>query len=90
MLTAWLTDTRPCVAGVLRAQGNLLYAALADSPWWGRRRTQALLVGVAGLSLLVGPIGAASVASSLAAVLTEIYLCNVCSCQEILRRNGRG
>jgi hypothetical protein len=34
--------------------------------------------------------GAASVASFLAAVLTEIYLCNVCSCQEILRRNGRG
>jgi hypothetical protein len=23
-------------------------------------------------------------------VLTEIYLCNVCSCPEILRRNGRG
>eukprot|EP01047_Picozoa_sp_COSAG01_P069574 COSAG01_NODE_10328_length_2192_cov_4.946011_3_plen_81_part_00 len=23
-------------------------------------------------------------------VLTEIYLCNVCSCHEILRRNGRG
>jgi hypothetical protein len=22
--------------------------------------------------------------------LTEIYLCNVCACQEILRRNGRG
>jgi hypothetical protein len=22
--------------------------------------------------------------------VTEIYLCNVCSCQEILRRNGRG
>jgi hypothetical protein len=34
--------------------------------------------------------GAAAVASVLAAVLTEIYLCNVCSCQEILRRNGRG
>jgi hypothetical protein len=34
--------------------------------------------------------GAASVASFLAAVVTEIYLCNVCSCQEILRRNGRG
>eukprot|EP01047_Picozoa_sp_COSAG01_P071938 COSAG01_NODE_11306_length_1962_cov_1.798175_1_plen_48_part_10 len=34
--------------------------------------------------------GEASVASFLAAVLTEIYLCNVCSCQEILRRNGRG
>jgi hypothetical protein len=34
--------------------------------------------------------GAAAVASFLAAVLTEIYLRNVCSCQEILRRNGRG
>jgi hypothetical protein len=34
--------------------------------------------------------GAASVASFLTAVFTEIYLCNVCFCQEILRRNGRG
>jgi hypothetical protein len=34
--------------------------------------------------------GAASVASLLTTVCTEIYLCNVCSCQEILRRNGRG
>jgi ATP-dependent RNA helicase RhlE len=34
--------------------------------------------------------GAAAVVSFLAAVLTEIYLCNVCSCQEILRHNGRG
>jgi hypothetical protein len=34
--------------------------------------------------------GAASAASFLAAVLTEIYPCNVFSCQEILRRNGRG
>jgi hypothetical protein len=34
--------------------------------------------------------GAAAVASSLEAALTEIYLCNACSCQEILRRNGRG
>jgi hypothetical protein len=34
--------------------------------------------------------GAASVASFLAAaVLTGIYPCSVCSCQEILRRNGR-
>jgi hypothetical protein len=33
--------------------------------------------------------GAAAVASFLAAVLTEIYLCDVCSGQEILRRNGR-
>jgi hypothetical protein len=34
--------------------------------------------------------GAASVASFWAAVATEIYLCNVCSGQEILRCNGRG
>jgi hypothetical protein len=34
--------------------------------------------------------GAASAASFSAAVSTEIYPCNVCSCQEILRRNGRG
>jgi beta-glucosidase-like glycosyl hydrolase len=34
--------------------------------------------------------GAASVASFQAAVLTDIYLRNVCSCHEILRRNGRG
>jgi hypothetical protein len=34
--------------------------------------------------------GAAAVASFVAAVLTEMYLCNVCSCQEMLRRNGRG
>jgi hypothetical protein len=34
--------------------------------------------------------GAASAASFLAAVLAEIYLCNVCSYQERLRRNERG
>eukprot|EP01049_Picozoa_sp_SAG25_P015028 SAG25_NODE_2891_length_1331_cov_0.860390_1_plen_106_part_00 len=34
--------------------------------------------------------GAVAVASFVAAILTEIYLCNVCSCQEIVRRNGRG
>jgi hypothetical protein len=32
----------------------------------------------------------AAVASFLSAVLTEIDLCDACSCQEILRRNGRG
>jgi hypothetical protein len=31
----------------------------------------------------------ATVASFVAAVLTEIYLCDVCSCRETLRRNGR-
>jgi hypothetical protein len=42
-------------------------------------------------SHVVGPgAGAASVASFVASVLTEMYLCNVCSCQRILRRNGRG
>eukprot|EP01047_Picozoa_sp_COSAG01_P027359 COSAG01_NODE_1803_length_9197_cov_11.062321_4_plen_58_part_00 len=45
--------------------------------------------------LLVWPLGmaagAAAVASFLAADLTEIYLCNVCPCQEIIsKRNGRG
>jgi hypothetical protein len=34
--------------------------------------------------------GAPSVASFEAAVLAEISLCNVCSCQEMLRRHGRG
>jgi hypothetical protein len=38
--------------------------------------------------------GAASVASLLAsllaAILTDIYLCNVCLCHEMLRRNGLG
>jgi hypothetical protein len=55
--------------------------------------------GVAGgsvsapLKLLAAQLitaGAAAVASFQAAVLAEIYLCNVCSCQEMLRRNGRG
>jgi hypothetical protein len=34
--------------------------------------------------------GAAAVASFVAGVLTGLYLGNVCSCQEILRRSGRG
>jgi hypothetical protein len=34
--------------------------------------------------------GAAAVVSYLAAVLAEIYLCNACSYQELLRDNGRG
>jgi hypothetical protein len=29
-----------------------------------------------------------AVVSFLAAVLTEVYLCGACSCQEMLRRNG--
>jgi hypothetical protein len=34
------------------------------------------------------PARAVAVASFLAAVLTEIYLCGVCFCQKQLRRNG--
>jgi hypothetical protein len=36
----------------------------------------------AGLRELRGAVGAAAVASFLAAVLTEIYLCDACSCQK--------
>jgi hypothetical protein len=46
--------------------------------------------GNVGKPLKEAVLGAASVVSFLAAVLAEIYLCNVCSCQEVLRRNGRG
>jgi hypothetical protein len=42
-----------------------------------------------GLRLRARVRGAAAVASFLAAVVTEIYLCDVRSCQEISRRNGR-
>jgi hypothetical protein len=44
----------------------------------------------AALARLLEGGGAASVASVSAAALTEIYLCNVCSCRERLRCNGRG
>jgi hypothetical protein len=65
---------------------------------WGRYTVMASLSSIEisrcgiGVELARSADGAASVASFLteAAVLTEIYLCNVCSCQEILRRNGRG
>jgi hypothetical protein len=45
----------------------------------------------AGITVVVmmPRLGAAVVASFLAAVLTEIYLCDACSCQAILRRHGR-
>jgi hypothetical protein len=43
-----------------------------------------------GLELTLREQVRGAVASFEAAVLTEIYLCNVCSWQEILRRNGRG
>jgi hypothetical protein len=35
-------------------------------------------------------LGAAAAAACFAAVLAEIHLCNVCACQEVLRRGGAG
>jgi hypothetical protein len=48
--------------------------------------------GFAGARRLPGScsVPAALLQSFLAAVWAEIYLCDVCSCQEILRCNGRG
>jgi hypothetical protein len=76
------------------------FGTTGTSHWgWGRPSTRHL---VRGTRTPTGPwtsspttptawgSGAASVASFLTAVFTEIYPCNVCSCQEILRRYGRG
>jgi hypothetical protein len=49
---------------------------------------QLWLAALFGLLETLGPYRCGAVASFLAAVLTELYLCNVCSCQEILRSNG--
>jgi hypothetical protein len=49
-----------------------------------------LVVHAVDEPVLAANLGAAAVASFEAALLTEIYLCSVCYCQEILRRNGRG
>jgi hypothetical protein len=49
-----------------------------------------LVVHAVDEPVLAANLGAAAVASFEAALLTEIYLRSVCSCQEILRRNGRG
>jgi hypothetical protein len=58
--------------------------------WAAARRPQRAPLP-AGLRARRQRTGAAAVASVLTAVFsTEIYLCNACSCQEILRRNGRG
>jgi MFS family permease len=77
--------------------GCRLVATVALVALGAANAVAALSVETASLTLLRvlaaicgAGIGAASVASFLAAVLTEIHLCNVCSYQEILRRNGRG
>jgi hypothetical protein len=46
-------------------------------------------MAVGNIFLVVLTGGAASVASFLAAVLTEIYLCNACSCQEVRTETPR-
>ena len=51
---------------------------------WNARKRQLLLPGLRGYA---DELRRGAVASFVAAVLTEIYLCDVCSCQEILRRN---
>jgi WD40 repeat protein len=95
--TAYVVDRdRGYITGVYPAG-----VTTADSDWVHvtanvtvPRLTRAVILslrvdpGVMGTAYFTG--GAASVASFLAAGLTEIYLCNVCSCQEMLRRNGRG
>lgn len=51
--------------------GNLLYAALADNPRWGRRYTQAALFIVAAGCLLLAPLCANVLHSPLSAQLTR-------------------
>jgi hypothetical protein len=46
------------------------------------------LGGAAGAGAAEAGLPTSLEVRSLAAVLTEIYLCGVCSCQEVLRRNG--
>jgi hypothetical protein len=80
----WLTLLRFCEEGNNIPDGQQLAQALV----------RAGACGTAGAvrwatpscwALVSGPLR-----HSLPAVLTGIYLCNVCSCHEILRRNGLG
>jgi hypothetical protein len=56
----------------------------------GGRWCQHLMKGPYASSCSIWHSGVAFLASFLASVLTKIPLFNVCSCQEILRCNGRG
>jgi hypothetical protein len=80
----------------LPIHGNSIIAAICGWVCTHHRRRAAGGVAACGAAagqppalLLAKAAGAAAAASLLAAVLTEIYLCGVFSCQEILRRNGR-
>jgi hypothetical protein len=78
-------------AGVLRLRAlwRVICFSLCSffvSKQWGD--TETMLIPF--LERHFGEDGAASVASFWVGGVTEIYLCNVCSCQERLRRNGRG
>jgi hypothetical protein len=81
-----------CCVGWSLTLCSLLLARRSTPPryWTGRRRSTQPGYATSRTGAGRSSSGAASVASFVAAVLTEIYLCNVCSCQEILRRNGRG
>jgi SWI/SNF-related matrix-associated actin-dependent regulator 1 of chromatin subfamily A len=81
-------QTQPCEVRYLVASGRTI-----DREIWQMLQRKLFVVGTAldgARDTALGEQGAAAVASFLAAVLTEIYLCNVCSCPEILRRSGRG
>jgi hypothetical protein len=72
---------------------RLKFLSLSGNGGLGDAGAEALadaLVRVATLEVLeLMACGAAAVASFCAAVLTDIHLSNVCSCQEILRRRPR-
>jgi hypothetical protein len=70
-------------SGAASPRANPQFLRSGDALWWSERSGYGHLYRVSAA-------GAAAVASVEAAVVTEIYLCDVCSCQEILRRNGRG
>ena len=82
-----LSQRRPDLSAVNprcpTALQRLVVHGWADEPKGGR--------GASATCQPTGPCGGeASVASFLAAAVTDIYLCNACSYQETLRRNGRG
>jgi hypothetical protein len=89
--------TYPVVVGLTIAINGyyIFYYGPATDPSWLPPQWQGMLWAAAAAVVLAASIQltfircAQAVASFVAAVLTELYLCNVCSCPEILRRHGR-
>jgi hypothetical protein len=82
------TDESETTPPIVLAQAALIrlgHARYRDVPSIAARLEKVLEEHVKRYAL-----GAPSVAGFLAGGLTEMYLCNPCSCHEILRRNGRG